>query len=280
MEDGVEYSGRTVEDALTQAERQTGATRSELEYEVITAGRAGVFGIGSEAARIRVRQRIAAEVPSYAPSEETRADANATRMQELNTPSAESTEHEALWSTADSDDDEANSRTDRAPRPTESAAELAEAGATVLRELLASMGFDAEVTIRSEHDPIMLVITGENLGVLIGRRGDNLSALQFMVNLLLSKNRRQWPRIVIDAENYRARREESLRALSDRIAYRVRRNGRPFTLEAMPASDRRIIHLTLREDEEVETYSIGEGVSRRVVIAPKPGERILTPDEQ
>jgi spoIIIJ-associated protein len=90
-----------------------------------------------------------------------------------------------------------------------------------------------------------------------------------MVNLILSKRRRQWPRVVIDVENYRARREESLRTLADRMAYRVRRNGRPFTLEAMPASDRRIIHLALRDSSEVETYSIGEGPARRVVIAPK-----------
>jgi spoIIIJ-associated protein len=120
----------------------------------------------------------------------------------------------------------------------------------------------------------MLAITGNNLGVLIGRRGDNLAALQFMLNLLLSKNRRQWPRIVIDIENYRARREDSLRTLADRLAYRVRRNGRPFTLEAMPASDRRVIHLALRDRPDVETYSIGEGPARRVVIAPK--QRVRT----
>jgi spoIIIJ-associated protein len=90
-----------------------------------------------------------------------------------------------------------------------------------------------------------------------------------MVNLILSKNRRQWPRVVIDVENYRARREESLRSLADRTAYRVRRSGRPFTLDAMPAGDRRVIHLSLRDESDIETYSIGEGIARRVVIAPK-----------
>jgi spoIIIJ-associated protein len=138
----------------------------------------------------------------------------------------------------------------------------------VLDDLLRSMGFAADVTVRSTENPIILAVTGRNLGVLIGRRGDNLSSLQFMVNLILSKNRRQWPRVVIDVENYRARREESLRSLADRIAYRVGRQGRPYTLEAMPASDRRVIHLALRDREDIETYSIGEGISRRVVIAP------------
>jgi spoIIIJ-associated protein len=130
------------------------------------------------------------------------------------------------------------------------------------------MGFEAQVSVRSDGNPVILAVSGENLGILIGRRGDNLSSLQFMVNLILSKDRRQWPKVVIDVENYRARREESLTSLAERIAYRVGRQGRPFTLEAMSASDRRIIHLALRDRTDVETYSIGEGMARRVVVAP------------
>jgi spoIIIJ-associated protein len=152
--------------------------------------------------------------------------------------------------------------------PSRNGSILAGEAKLVLVQLLVNMGFDAEVSIRNADDPIILAINGQNLGVLIGRRGDNLAALQFIVNLILSKNRRQWPRIVVDVENYRVRREESLRLLAERIAFRVRRSQKPFTLEAMPASDRRIIHLTLRERTDLETYSIGEGPARRVVIAP------------
>lgn len=282
MEGASEYTGRTVEEAILQAERETGTSRSELDYEIVTAGRAGVFGIGAEPARIRVRTRAAAPEVGYAPAEQSLANVQTRDVEEYLPSEAEDEEDgvpvESLEDgtsideyESDGDDVEVLGATasPSAQNGREGGAELAEEGARVLRELLQCMGFDAEVTVRSTHDPIMLVITGDNLGVLIGRRGDNLSALQFMVNLLLSKNRRQWPRVVIDAENYRARREESLRTLAGRIAYRVRRNGRPFTLEAMPASDRRVIHLTLRDDEEVETYSIGEGAARRVVIAPK-----------
>jgi spoIIIJ-associated protein len=160
-----------------------------------------------------------------------------------------------------------------APPAARNGANLATEARQVLSQLLQTMGFDADVSVRSSDSPITLAVNGDNLGVLIGRRGDNLAALQFMVNLILSKNRRQWPRVVVDVENYRARREESLRSLAERIGYRVRRNGKPYTLEAMPASDRRIIHLTLRDRSDVETYSIGEGPARRVVIAPKRGER-------
>lgn len=252
MEDGAEYSGRTVDEAIEQAASALGVDRDALNVEVITQGSRGVFGIGAENARIRATPKQAA----------TRAEPPAPRVTEQATAAVATEEPPAS--------------AEQAPAPQTAAqngAALAADAQQVLQELLESMGFDAEVNVRGTDNPIMLAITGRNLGVLIGRRGDNLAALQFMVNLILSKNRRQWPRVVIDVENYRARREESLRTLADRIAYRVRRNQRPFTLEAMPASDRRIIHLALRDRPDVETYSIGEGPARRVVIAPKQRSR-------
>jgi spoIIIJ-associated protein len=251
VEDGAEYSGRTVEDAISKAESALGTERDELEIEVVSQGSRGVFGIGAESARVRARRRTStptsqAAVPQVA-SEETVADTGPV----------------SATATRDATDVE----TTRVVTPVDGAT-LPEEASGVLRQLLQSMGFDADVSVRSRQDPVMLAISGNDLGVLIGRRGDNLAALQFMVNLILSKNRRQWPRIVIDVENYRERREQSLRTLADRIAYRVQRSQRPFTLEAMPAGDRRVIHLALRDRTDIETYSIGEGAARRVVIAP------------
>jgi spoIIIJ-associated protein len=245
VDEGAEFSGKTVEEAVAAAEEHFGVEKEALTIEVLSQGSRGVFGLGAENARIRARV-------DHAPVVEAEDQFVAGEDEDI----VEDEEGEAP-----------------PPSPRE-AAELAEEARQVLSKLLATMGFDAEVGIRSTETPIMLAITGNNLGVLIGRRGDNLAALQFMLNLLLSKNRRQWPRIVIDIENYRARREDSLRTLADRLAYRVRRNGRPFTLEAMPASDRRVIHLALRDRPDVETYSIGEGPARRVVIAPK--QRVRT----
>lgn len=258
--DGVEFSGRTVEDAITQAESYFGETRSQLSIEIITQGRGGVFGIGAEPARVRARPPAPAIAEPPVEREEV----------PVAPPSAPESAPTPVESTA------TPGETDGTVQPQKETREAAPAAAgdlpgdarDVLDQILQSMGFDAEVSVRSAENPVILSVTGQNLGVLIGRRGDNLASLQFMVNLILSKGRRQWPRVVIDVENYRARREESLRSLADRIAYRVGRNGRPFTLEAMPASDRRVIHLTLRERGDVETYSIGEGVARRVVIAP------------
>ena len=260
-DDAVEFSGRSVDEAIQQAETYFGGSRAQLRIDVIAPGRSGVFGIGAEPARIRayppvqVADAESREVSSQESAEEsTHGSAPAEQME---VEAAE--EHEAEY--------------DDQPEPVRTGARAASSdlpgeARVVLDELLRSMGFDAEVAVRSTENPVILSVSGQNLGVLIGRRGDNLASLQFMVNLILSKGRRQWPRVVIDVENYRARREESLKSLADRIAYRVGRNGRPFTLEAMPASDRRVIHLALRERDDIETYSIGEGVSRRVVIAP------------
>lgn len=277
MEDGVEFSGRSVEDAIVQAERALGVARSELDIAVITPGSRGVFGIGAEPARIRAHRPAVEEAAPAFPTVEEQTE---TIQGDVVAPPSngfygrDEPEIAADHVIDDEETDEfagmgeEEERT-ASPLSPESSRDLAEEGREVLRELLDVMGFEADVTVRSTSNPIMLAITGDNLGVLIGRRGDNLAALQFMVNLILSKNRRQWPRVVVDVENYRERREESLRSLADRIAQRVRRNGKAFTLEAMPAGDRRIIHLTLRDVRDVETYSIGEGPARRVVVAPK-----------
>ena len=271
-EDGVEFSGRTVEDAVTQAEGRFGESRDQLEIEVVTQGSRGVFGIGAEPARIRARRRVVTpllEEPDRGAVEPVdRADPDRADFDQL-------AEREPMQSAVAEAPrvERPPTAPARVPPTSQNGAELENEASEVLRQLLQSMGFQADVTVQQPKDPLTLSVTGENLGILIGRRGDNLSALQFMVNLILSKNRRQWPRVVLDVENYRARREESLRSLADRVAYRVRRNGRPFTLEAMPASDRRIIHLALRDRSDVETYSIGEGPARRVVIAPKRAVR-------
>ncbi len=269
MVDGVEFSGKTVEDAIAQAEGQLGTSRDTLTIEVVSQGSRGVFGIGAEAARIAVRRAQPPETAHVAqPVESPMAPPDEVPLPVIERLEAKDRQ------TADETDEPFSKA------PTKSDGNLPVDARQVLADLLNSMGFDVEVVVRSGENPVILAVNGENLGVLIGRRGDNLASLQFMLNLILSKDRREWPRVVIDVENYRARREESLHSLADRIAYRVGRGGRPFTLEAMPASDRRIIHMSLRERDDVETYSVGEGASRRVVIAPiqQEGARTAEPE--
>jgi spoIIIJ-associated protein len=149
----------------------------------------------------------------------------------------------------------------------------------VVRELLTQMGIEADVVavdnpssmaLTAEDPPTIFIdILGRDLGMLIGRRGDNLSQIQYMVNLLCNKRIGEWTRVVVDVEGYRVRREESLIGLAERVARQVSRTRRPMVLEPMPPNERRIVHITLREHPEVMTESNGEGANRRITVMPR-----------
>jgi len=139
---------------------------------------------------------------------------------------------------------------------------------SVLEELLRLMGVEATVEIGMGSETAKLNVRGNELGVLIGRRGEKLASLQHIVNLIVAKHEGQWTRVAVDIENYRGRREEQLREVAERAAKRVLQSGKIIQLEAMPAVERRIIHMILAEDSRVRTQSVGVEPSRRVVILP------------
>src|SRR5438874_4348079 len=140
----------------------------------------------------------------------------------------------------------------------------------VLQHILRYMNIPATVQVRSTN-PLTLNIHGihENLGLLIGRRGETLAALQLLVSLIVGHRTRHRMRIIIDAENYRERREENLRSLALRVAQQVRNYRRSIALEAMPPHERRIVHIALADSKDISTESIGEGDARRVVVSLK-----------
>ena len=143
----------------------------------------------------------------------------------------------------------------------------------VLQHILRYMNIQSTVQVRSTN-PLTLNIRGinENLGLLIGRRGETLAALQLLVSLIVGHRTKHRMRIIIDAENYRERREENLRSLALRVAQQVRNYRRSIALEAMPPHERRIVHIALSDSKDISTESIGEGDARRVVISLKrPG---------
>jgi spoIIIJ-associated protein len=146
----------------------------------------------------------------------------------------------------------------------------------VLEALLTKMDIEASVmpqvqpaSDQGEEVPIAFDIQGDDLGILIGRRGQTLACLQFVVRLIVGHQTKTWAPITIDVEGYRQRRSEKLRALAWRLAEQVRTRKSPFTLEPMLAYERRIIHLALADHPDVTTESIGEGETRKVVIRPK-----------
>jgi spoIIIJ-associated protein len=157
----------------------------------------------------------------------------------------------------------------------EASPEALAAGQRILETLMGHLGFDARVEVAvGETSRLNVVAQGDDrdaLGALIGRKGERLSALQHLVNLMLSKEMGSWTRVLVDVADYRGRRERQLRELAERAATRVTETGKMLQLEPMPALERRWIHLTLRDDPNVVTQSIGEEPNRRVVLVPRGG---------
>ena len=142
-----------------------------------------------------------------------------------------------------------------------------DAAKTFLTEVLESMDMKAEVKIKEENNEIRIDLVGANMGLLIGYRGETLDSLQYLVSLVVNKNHNEeYRRVILDTENYRAKREETLKRLASKIAYKVRVSGRVLKLEPMNPYERRIIHSTLQNDLFIYTFSEGDEPYRRVVV--------------
>ncbi|MFL0270255.1 RNA-binding cell elongation regulator Jag/EloR [Candidatus Clostridium radicumherbarum] len=138
---------------------------------------------------------------------------------------------------------------------------------TFLREVLNSMEIKSEIRIKEENDAIKIILTGPDMGILIGYRGETLDSLQYLVSLVVNKGHETaYKRVVLDTENYRSKREETLKRLAQKVAGTVRRTGKLIRLEPMNPYERRIIHSALQDDRFVQTYSEGDEPYRRVVV--------------
>jgi len=222
----------SVDEAVAEGLVELGLPADMVEVEVLDSGSRGLLGIGGRQARVRLTVKSA---PGAGP-ETVQPD-----------PAAAPAEEDALL---------------RLSRQTVS-------------DLLEKMKINASVTAHyGETDekgerPVLVDIHGDDLGVLIGRRGDILNSMQYLVNLIVSKQMEQWVQVVIDVEGYRARRERQLRQMARRMADQAVKTGRRQVLEPMAANERRIIHLELRDHAEVTTQSIGEEPARKITILPK-----------
>lgn len=138
---------------------------------------------------------------------------------------------------------------------------------TFLKDIFNCMNIDTEIKIVEKNNVINITVTGPNMGLLIGYRGETLDSLQYLVSLVINKGHdTEYKRVVLDTENYRFKREETLKRLADRIAYKVRKTGKCVKLEPMNPYERRIIHSALQNDKFVLTYSEGEEPYRKVVV--------------
>ncbi len=247
-------SGKTVGDAIANGLAMLGVHRDQVEIEIITAGSRGVLGFGAENARVKLLVKLPpAPKPAPEPRVEPEPEPEPLEVAVEPQPTVEE------------------------PKPETDEQTAGQVGQEVLTELLRLMNIRASVEITLGHEladegqppPIVLNITGEDLGILIGRRGDTLRSLQYLVRLMVSHRLKHWTNLVVDVENYVIRRRRTLESLAQRVADQVARSGRMQALEPMPAYERRIVHVTLRKNPEVTTQSVGEGERRKVTIIPK-----------
>ena len=248
-------SGKTVDNAIANGLGMLGVRRDQVDVTILSEGSRGVLGFGAENARVQLQVKLPSRpkppqpapvpLPPSPPVEEPEAPILVAESPEIQGPVV--SEGTPEWF-----------------------------GQQYLIEILERMGVSAtveaslvpELADEGEDPPVVLNITGDDLGILIGRRGETLRALQYLIRLMISHQTKHWTNLVVDVEQYRVRRRQTLENLAQRMAERVAREGRAQALEPMPAYERRLVHIALRKNPTVTTRSVGEGERRKVTIIP------------
>jgi spoIIIJ-associated protein len=248
-------SGKTVDDAIANGLEMLGVRRNQVDVEILSEGSRGVLGFGAENAQVQLMVKLPPQPKPAQPAPAAPPSPPPPRPEPKVLPEAESStvqEPEAGEDTPSS------------------------LGQEYLTEILELMGIPASVEValgreladEGQDPPVVLNISGDDLGILIGRRGETLRALQYVIRLMVSHRTKHWTDLVVDVEQYRVRRRRTLENLAQSVAERVIREGRPQALEPMPAYERRLVHIALRNNPQVTTRSVGEGERRKVTVFP------------
>ena len=205
IRDSIERSGKTIDDAVNDALKQLGATRENVDVEVLQEPKSGILGIGSKPAKVRVTIKL---TPEHAARE-------------------------------------------------------------FLQEVIKAIGLDATFDFKFTEKQLNIMIHGKDIGILIGKRGQTLDSLQYLVNLVINKGTAPYVNVILDAENYRRKRKETLESLAHNLVKKAKATRKKVVLEPMTSYERRIIHAALQSERGIDTYSEGDDPYRYVVIAPK-----------
>ena len=291
MKGSIRVSAKTLDDAITEALIRLGVTSDCLEYEVIEKGSAGFLGIGMKQAVIEAWKKEDKEEEEFLKAVEETIRENPVKeyfAKEDNVKEDDVKEHQAEEA-AKKEEAVREEKTEKEEASANAKEEKSEPVSVKEKELLAkvedetiryveqfvkdtlkAMDMDVEITSSIDKDGALYVdMKGENMGILIGKRGQTLDSLQYLANRVANKHQSGYVRVKLDTENYRARREETLKHLAKNIAHKVKRNRRPVILEPMNPYERRIIHSTLQSDPYVTTHSEGEEPYRKVVVTLK-----------
>lgn len=236
----VAIEGKTIDDAIEKACKEFDLPREKLNIEIMSEGSSGFFGqVGSKKACIKASIMsidLDIESPLKEKMEQTVKDSD---LQKIDSPGIKESEEN-----------------------------LAMRAREKLDGILKRMGLDYPVQVEETSESITLEIEGDGSGLLIGRGGQTLDALQYLVNKATNKNGKERKRIILDTEDYRKRREKTLIALAEKLGEKVKRTKKPVTVNPLNAHDRRIVHMALQDDRQLITRSRGEGTFRKIIILP------------
>jgi spoIIIJ-associated protein len=256
MTENHEFNAATVEEALSKASRELGLTEEELSYEVLDTGSSGFLGMGSRDARIVV-------------ASETPPENAVVTMEE------EPAEEEILPAEKDPDSSPTPTEPDEEVTDNSSEEEHAEVSEELLGEVrrfasyaVDAMGLDARIDVYDTESFIAVDVASDEAGLFIGQKGETINAFQYLLNVAVYRDRPYAKRIVVDSEGYRQRRVEAVQGIAHRMARKAVREGRSVELPPMNTSERRIVHIFLRDNAQVSTASQGTGESRRVTVSP------------
>ena len=233
----IEFTGKTVDDAITEACQRFTITSDRLDYEVIEKGTAGIFGFAAKPAVIKARI-----YDPNAPKEEVKK-AQEEAVKEV--------------------------KTEKAAEPVQYAQPVAAADPKeFLNKVFEAMNMKVDISVETNEEEMDINLSGDDMGVLIGKRGQTLDSLQYLTSIVVNKGRKEYIRVKVDTENYRSRRKETLENLAKNLAYKAKRTKNPVSLEPMNPYERRIIHSALQNDKYVSTHSEGQEPFRKVIITP------------
>ena len=290
MKGSIRVSAKTLDDAITEASVQLGVTSDRLEYDVIEKGSAGFLGIGMKQAVIEAWRKeepeeekqdikeifseseILGELKNERPVNEKREKKEKRQRDQKKEDKKKEVKKEEIKEEAREEEttEEAAPVKEEKNKPVEVEPQTVSAVEKFIQDTLGAMNMEVEISSEIDGDGALCVnMKGEHMGILIGKRGQTLDSLQYLANRVANKHQEGYVRVKLDTENYRARREETLRHLAKNIAHKVKRTRRPVSLEPMNPYERRIIHSALQSDPYVTTHSEGEDPYRKVVVTLK-----------
>jgi len=272
MNQSMEFQGKTVQEAVEKACDKYHLSRKEIKYDVISNGSSGIFGlVGVKKARIRVAVPKAAEEKGR----KTKIDMEGVRSlvdEAFNGTEPVKKKEPVSFSQPEKEPKESKAADPvQEAKPVEITDELISVGKEALQNIVAKITDEADISVEREKEKIVYHINGGNTSVLIGKRGQNLEAIQYLVDKIINKNSERRIRILVDVGGYQEKRRENLKRLAGKMATKTKRTGKPTTIGPMNAQDRRIVHIALKKDRSVRTQSVGEGYYRKLIIFPKKG---------